>query len=457
MGEILSTFSFLKSRTLASVAVVGIVAAGLSGAVISSAHADDDSGSTLVKETFKGASVADSRWMAFGDACLTAATESAPSGQSKLGPCAKTQDTAYLTGKSNGFLQLTDNSAGRTSNVLFNRAIPSRAGLDINFYQYQFANGSDTGLGAADGIGFFLADGSNDLTKTGPMGGGFGGALGYGTIEGEDGLAHGVLGIGLDAYGNYANQPYVGRKCADKNSFTSSSVSLRGAGDGKDGYCLQKNTSGQYATKSNLINTGVPAAGVDGANNGTLVNVKISPTSDANPLPTVTVSLNGTVVSTYQLSDPLPPTIKFGFASSTGRGHEAHLVRLDKVKTIEPLGAISLVKTVDHSDSTGTTKTVFTTGDDIPYSFLVTNTGEEVINDIAVTDEKIPAGITCPKTSLDPADSMVCTGTYSKVTAAEAGAGEVDNTADVNGVTDGGDSVTDQSKATAPTYTKGKF
>lgn len=100
----------------------------------SSAKADDQLGSTLVTEDFTGSSVNDSRWTALGGACLTAATDAATgSNQSNLGKCTKTTDTDYLSGKSNGFLQMTDNSRGAASDVLFDRAIPSRSGLDISF------------------------------------------------------------------------------------------------------------------------------------------------------------------------------------------------------------------------------------------------------------------------------------------------------------------------------------
>lgn len=456
----------MRSRVVASAAVIGIIAMGLSGAVISTANAAD-SGSTLVDETFANAAVADNRWVGLGDACLTGATGTAPAGGSNLQACDKTQDTQYLRGQENGFLQLTDNSGGRTGNVLFDRAIPSRSGLDISFYQYQFANGSSTGIGPADGIGFFLTDGAYALDKPGPMGSNYGGALGYATIEDQNGLDHGVLGLGLDVYGNYSSQPYVGRQCpANVSNRTQNSVSLRGAGNGKDGYCLEQNKDGNYATGSSLLQTGVPVAGVADANNGTLVRVEISPTTDQKPNPVVTISLNDTPVSTYELSSPLPPTVKLGFASSTGGGHEAHLIRAVKVKTVDPLDAISLVKTVDHSDATGTKQTAFAAGDSIPYSFLVTNTGDEPLHNVTVTDPidpedpvKVP-DITCPPDKsklLGAHDSMTCTGTYKSVTAEQAAAGSIDNHARATGQTPDGDPVHSDSDEKAPTYTKGKF
>jgi fimbrial isopeptide formation D2 family protein len=433
----------------------------------SSAKADDQLGSTLVTEDFTGSSVNDSRWTALGGACLTAATDAATgSNQSNLGKCTKTTDTDYLSGESNGFLQMTDNSRRAASDVLFDRAIPSRSGLDISFYQYQFHK-SSTDLGPADGIGFFLTDGSYTLKDPGPTGDGFGGALGYASIEDKKGIAHGVLGLGLDVYGNYASQPYVGTSCKGvQHSRTPNSVVLRGAGDGTEGYCLMQNDAGSYTSSSDALQTSAPEAGVGGANNGTLVRVVVSPTTDADPYPSVSVSLNGKVVSTYKLTTQLPSTVKFGFASSTGGGHEAHLIRTVAVKSVNPLNALSLVKTVNHDSSIGgTAKNVFAAGETVPYSFLVTNTGQETLKNISVSDAKIngqPSNnkVTCtePAGGLQPADSMTCTGTYGPLSAEEAQNGHFDNTAIAQGFNDGGTTVkSNESTATIPLYTTADF
>ncbi|MCI1643109.1 MAG: isopeptide-forming domain-containing fimbrial protein [Bifidobacterium crudilactis] len=438
---------------------------------MSSAKADDTQvGSTLVTEDFTGSSVKDSRWTAMGGACLTAATTAteaaADSGQSNLRTCSNTTDTGYLKGVSNGFLQMTDNSRGTASDVLFNRAIPSRSGLDISFYQYQFHT-TGTDLGPADGIGFFLTDGSYTLNAAGPTGDGYGGALGYASIEKQSGIAHGALGLGLDVYGNYSAQPYVGTSCTNtKHGRTQNSVVLRGAGDGTQGYCLMQNDAGSYTTSSDALQTSAPEAGVAGANNGTLVRVVISPTTDTDPYPSVSVSLNGKVVSTYKLTTQLPSTVKFGFASSTGGGHEAHLIRTVAVKSVNPLNALSLVKTVNHNSSLGgTDKKVFAAGDTVPYSFLVTNTGQETLKNISVSDAKIngqPSNskVTCtePAGGLQPADSMTCTGTYGPLSAEEAQNGHFDNTAIAQGFNDGGTTVkSNESTATIPLYTTADF
>ncbi|MGO1317042.1 MAG: DUF7507 domain-containing protein, partial [Cellulomonadaceae bacterium] len=403
-----------------------------------------DEGSTLTNETFTGDSVADGRWLPLGDACLTATANGStpPAAASALGYCERRNDSPTTDDEGKGYLQLTDNEGGRTGAVLFNRAIPSHAGLEIEFDQYQYK--PDSGQ-PADGIGFFLTDGAYTLTKTGPMGGNVGGALGYGSIEKEPGIDQGYLAVGLDRFGNFANQPYVGTSCpAQTEGQQPNSVVLRGSGNGTDGYCIVDENN-DVSLGGNSVESGERH-----------VKIVISPTTDANARPTVTVYVDGNEVLQGTMNQDLPPTVKLGFTASTGGAREVHLVRMLTVKTIESLGDINLVKSVDHSDESGTQKTVFTAGDTVPYSFVVTNTGEETLTGVEVTDPKIK-NIVCPADTLDPQDSFVCTGSYGPLTDDEATAGSFTNTARVDGETPDGDPVTDNSTVVIPTYTTGNF
>lgn len=399
----------------------------------------------LSTETFQGDYVADGRWQAFGDACLTGAIpgQALPAGAADIGACDKNVDSPTL-GDTPGFLQLTDNSPGSTSNVLFDRAFPSTVGLEIKFTQYQYAM-SGTGLGAADGIGFFLTDGRYTLDTTGPTGSGAGGALGYGTTDNQEGIQQGYLGLGLDVFGNYSSQPLVGEACAATSNSAPNSVALRGPGDGTDGYCL--------------LST-VPYNNLQGTDStdGRVVEITVTPVTAADPFPTITVSIDGVQVSSATMTVAAPPTFKMGFSASTGQGHEVHLINLFSVATLETPGVLSLVKSVDHTDETGTPRTIFTAGDTVPFSFVVTNTGgSEVVENIVVTDPKI-SDISCPATSLASQDSFVCTGSYGPLTAAEAAAGEFENTAEVTGITAiSGEAVSDVSTAIVPTYATGVF
>ena len=48
-------------------------------------------------------------------------------------------------------------------------------------------------------------------------------------------------------------------------------------------------------------------------------------------------------------------------------------------------------------------------GDSLNYEYLVTNTGNVEITNIAVADDKI-ASVSCPVTTLMPTDTTICTG-----------------------------------------------
>jgi len=69
-------------------------------------------------------------------------------------------------------------------------------------------------------------------------------------------------------------------------------------------------------------------------------------------------------------------------------------------------------------------------GQTVSYSYLVTNTGDEALSGIAVTDNTV-ATVTCPLSSLAPGASETCTGTYT-VTQADVDRGSLISTAVAN-------------------------
>ena len=119
-------------------------------------------GTTIVDETFTGPSVADPAWTVQGDTCLTGAITAPPAGAAQIPTCASHRTGPVpAIGATPGYLQLTDTTTQRAGSVLYNRPIPATAGVTITFDQFQYG-----GTGA-DGIGFFLVDGSTNLTETG--------------------------------------------------------------------------------------------------------------------------------------------------------------------------------------------------------------------------------------------------------------------------------------------------
>ncbi len=86
--------------------------------------------------------------------------------------------------------------------------------------------------------------------------------------------------------------------------------------------------------------------------------------------------------------------------------------------------AITVVKST-------TATTYAAVGDQVAYSFTVSNTGNVTLTGVEVTDPKT-AGVTCPSTTLAALSSMICTGSHA-VTLADLNAGFVANTAAVSG------------------------
>ena len=155
----------------------------------------------LVEEPFDEPTVTDNAGRAIGRACLTDATGTAT--PPALGGCGSfttgVPTPSFNPGNSglpDGYLQLTDDRTNQVGAVLYDRGIPAKNGLILEFTQYQLGVGQQ----GADGIGFFLANGAYPLTKAGADGG----ALGYANKKGVAGLPHGYLGVGFDVDGNFA-------------------------------------------------------------------------------------------------------------------------------------------------------------------------------------------------------------------------------------------------------------
>lgn len=103
-------------------------------------------------------------------------------------------------------------------------------------------------------------------------------------------------------------------------------------------------------------------------------------------------------------------------------------------------------------DKTSTTPTYAAVDEVVSYDYLVTNTGNVTVSALAVTDDKI-AVVTCPATTLAPAASTTCTGSYT-IVQADMDTGLVTNNASATGTPARGtlapatDSVTVTSTAT---------
>ncbi|QIG39214.1 DUF11 domain-containing protein [Microbacterium sp. 4R-513] len=444
-------------RAVAAVLSAALLVGGLSAIAAPAAADPPTGGSVIVDETFRGATVADPGWTVQGDACLTGAAAGAtpPAGAAQIPSCVahRSGPVPPMGGAPDGFLQLTDTAGNRAGSILYNRPVPASSGISVTFEQYQY------GGNGADGIGFFLVDGSTSLTSTG----GLGGSLGYAQRNSEPGVNGGYLGVGLDAYGNfYGDGENRGANCpvGQKSPTTASGalapnvVTLRGPGNNLTGYCWLDSTVPKPITNptkpGTTLNggTGTLRAATLAASKRT-VNVQVTPVTPATPVARVIVQIRytdaGPWVTELDIPAPsnTPSTYKFGFSASTGGSNDVHLLRQMRIETILPLASLALEKQVDR---TGTAlPPVITVGTAIPYQYTVTNTGAPVTG-LFVTDNQIAtANIVCDATSLTTApaagSSTVCRGSHI-VTAADVAAGQVVNIATATAVPQGGGIVT---------------
>lgn len=449
LGLLLTTASGVAQSAAAPVADVSTA---------SSARAAGES--VLLDETFTGTSVADPGFVPLDTACLTGASAEPPAGQSQIGPCddpdSQMTPPVPTPGQTPGWLQLTDHDYYRVGGMLYNRPLPGNGGLDVTFEQYQYG----TGGAGADGIGFFLVDGSVDLTKAGANGG----SLGYAQRNLEPGVDGGYLGVGLDAYGNFANDAELrGNGCPDdqKSPVTSQlpvpdTVTLRGPGQGDDGYCFLDSTIEADATQASGFRSTLPGSlreqGTDPLPAKRTVHITVS----AETWPTVDVEIDfddgagfQPVLSTRMTADA-PPTYKFGFSGSTGGSIDTHLVRALQASSVDELDQLNLVKTVAPPDNAATEP--FEVGDTVHYQFLVTNTGTSELTDVHVTDPSV-TDVTCPSTTLGPmgsaTSSMVCEGTH-VLTEADVVNDTFTNTATAQGTAGTNDVTSNESSASVP-------
>ena len=100
-------------------------------------------------------------------------------------------------------------------------------------------------------------------------------------------------------------------------------------------------------------------------------------------------------------------------------------------------------------------ETITAAGEEITYSFVVTNTGNVTLDGIAVDETEFSgtgdlSAVVCPTDTLVPGQYTTCTATYT-VTQADVDAGELTNAAVAEGTTPGGDPVpSDPSTVTVP-------
>jgi hypothetical protein len=126
-------------------------------------------------------------------------------------------------------------------------------------------------------------------------------------------------------------------------------------------------------------------------------------------------------------------------AAANGEVEDYPVSLIAAIPVVTPTPSIGIEKATNGADADLVAEAVaLMAGADVTWSYVITNNGNETLNNISATDNK-EGGITCPKTTLVTDEVMTCT---SKTGIAITG--DYENIASVLGTGDGsGTEVTD--------------
>ncbi|MGL4339538.1 MAG: lectin-like domain-containing protein [Rhodoglobus sp.] len=317
-------FSARDRRRVIAALTATIIAAALALGVGGSSSA----ATVVLSETFSSNTVSSAKFTTAGNftPCLTA-----PGGAGSV-PSSCAAGATDVAGS--GVLRLTSTAKGAAGAVMFDSPLPTRAGLDVSFTQYQWG-----GTGA-DGISFFLIDGRYALDELGASGEN----LGYNTggTGALPGLPHALLGVGMDAHGNFPlsyNDPNCEVQPSNPGRVPEV-LAVRGpAGD----VTSESSSSGYCLLAQGLSVSGMRSAAADRPA-GTPVRITVDPPSQKDPkvkvywgadvaagIPTMAVAVPSIFAAT--------PTVKLGWASSSGSLTDHHEISRVSVKSFVSVGA----------------------------------------------------------------------------------------------------------------------
>ncbi|MEL6822165.1 MAG: hypothetical protein AAFP70_10410, partial [Calditrichota bacterium] len=267
-----------------------------------------------------------------------------------------------------GWLQLTTATNIQTGYAYLINPFPSTQGLILEF-DFTIWGGS-----GADGFTVFLYDGTNTNFQVG----GFGGSLGYAPICGQVGLSDAYVGIAFDEFGNFSNPT----ECRNGGTqFTPDAVAIRGPGNDSTGYEFLTGTPTLPTSLDIITGTRPDQSGIDYRR----ARVEITPNGLSY---TINVAIQygrnnpyTQIINDYPLPSVPPPTLKLGFAASTGALNNFHEIR--QVSVTVPTD-LSLEKTVDNPNP------IF--GDILRYTLKAWNNGpNDATNTVAY--DVLPPGL----------------------------------------------------------------
>ncbi len=311
-------------------------------------------------------------------------------------PCAGTV-LNYSDSANNGWLRFTTATGNQQGTAILTSPLSLSSGFTITF-SYAMYSGTK-----ADGISVFFIDPSVANAGTG---GAFGGGLGYCQIAG------GVIGIGIDEYGNFPNTG--SNNCNGTGpGFQNSNFSVRGGAKATTPW-LFLTGSGQISNTALLTDSGwvAPSTGACSAascqRTGAKIQIGLFPDPTCNPVGqyrlTITPLSSGSTIPSQNLCvtstslGPIPQFLNFGFAASTGGSYQYQEIR---DLTVAQSADLAITK----SDGINTV----ISGASTTYALTVTNNGPSagdgaVLTDPAATGLSV-TGVTC---AVPTGSSAVC-------------------------------------------------
>ncbi|MEG4918758.1 DUF4347 domain-containing protein, partial [Microcoleus sp. B7-D4] len=296
-----------------------------------------------------------------------------------------------------GTLRLTSNAFDQSAFVIYNNPISATEGLRITFDFFAYNRGTDrykpanVDLLGADGISFFLIDG----TATPTAAGGFGGSLGYAQNNRNGivpGIKGGYLGVGLDEFGFFSA------------SQSGSGGRVGGPEQRPDAVGIRGSESRSY----NFLTSTVVPGGIDNiaatsrtyANTKRSVQITLFPANSPTFPNRLTVALDLDGSGTFDAGETLldipnlepingkvPPTFKFGFAGSTGENTNIHEVNNVIVQSIDEPALKADVSIVKKGPLYATPNSTIT------YTITSTNNDGPDSAESVLIQDPLPAGL----------------------------------------------------------------
>lgn len=304
----------------------------------------------------------------------------------------------------NGWLRLTTDATNQRGYAYINTSFPSSLGVVIDF-EYKTWRRSNDSYNGADGFSVFLFDGA--ITPETFRIGAYGGSLGYAPSNNPTtlGLKGAYLGIGFDEYGNFAISSEGKNGGAGGTNVIPNSIVLRGPENHSQPYRWL--TSEQLQSSASSNTNSIDYNRISGGTSGSFPSSR--PTDSQfyrrvkiyiEPIGTITapkyrirvlwrtsVDATDTELISYETTDPVPASLKLGFAASTGGGYNYHEIRNLNITTP---GGVRVQKSVDKPNAE--------TGEELIYTVDIYNE-----MDVAIANLKLDDAIRLADSSTAPA------------------------------------------------------